>query len=160
MGHKMLIFKFFLLILFLSTNALSKQIVIGKATIIDGDTINIDSNKIRLYGIDAPEKKQNCLFSKKKWPCGKQSTKELKNLINNQIIECHVNDIDIYNRYIAICFNSELNINRIMVKKGWAVAYRYYSIEYIMEEKYARENKLGIWKGKFQEPYLYRKQNK
>ena len=47
-----------------------------------------------------------------------------------------------------------------MVKNGWAIAYRYYSKDYINEEEYADNNKLGIWKSKFIEPYLYRKNNK
>ena len=47
-----------------------------------------------------------------------------------------------------------------MVKNGWAIAYRYYSKDYIFEEKYASDNKLGVWKGEFIEPYAYRKQNK
>ena len=47
-----------------------------------------------------------------------------------------------------------------MVKKGWAIAYRYYSNDYVSEEEFARENKLGIWKGKFEEPYSYRQKNK
>ena len=47
-----------------------------------------------------------------------------------------------------------------MVRSGWAVAYRYYSKDYINEEKYAQENKLGIWKGEFEKPYLFRKKNK
>ena len=99
-------------------------------------------------------------YRKKKWKCGKQSTLELKKLINNQIVRCIVNDIDIYKRYVAICYINEINLNQMMVKKGWAIAYRYYSKDYIIEEKYARENKLGIWKGKFESPYIYRKKNK
>ena len=47
-----------------------------------------------------------------------------------------------------------------MVKSGWAIAYRYYSTDYIIEEKYARDNKLGIWKSEFMKPYAYRRQNK
>ena len=156
----MLIFKFLLLFLFLITNPLNAKTIIGKAKIIDGDTININSNKIRLHGIDAPENKQNCIFKKKEWPCGKQSTNELKKLINNQVINCYVNDIDIYDRYIAICLIDKLNLNRTMVKEGWATAYRYFSKDYIIEEGHARKNKLGIWKGEFEKPYLYRKKNK
>ena len=47
-----------------------------------------------------------------------------------------------------------------MVENGWAIAYRYYSTDYINEERYARENSLGIWKSQFLKPYQYRKQNK
>jgi endonuclease YncB( thermonuclease family) len=61
---------------------------------------------------------------------------------------------------VAICSVNNININQWMVKNGWAIAYRYYSTDYINEERYARENNLGIWKSKFLEPYQYRKQNK
>jgi endonuclease YncB( thermonuclease family) len=132
----------------------------GKPRIIDGDTIHIKSNKIRLHGIDAPETKQTCKIDNEEWYCGKQSTKELKKLINKQNVECVINDVDIYNRYVAICYVDEININQWMVKNGWAIAYRYYSKDYINEEEYADDNKLGIWKSKFIEPYLYRKKNK
>ena len=47
-----------------------------------------------------------------------------------------------------------------MVKNGWALAYRYYSTDYIKEERYARENNLGIWRGEFEKPYIFRKKNK
>lgn len=160
MDQKMLIFKFIFFVIFFTTNNLNAKTIVGKVKVIDGDSIKINSNKIRLHGIDAPEKKQTCVFKKKKWQCGKKSMNELKKLINNQIIKCKVNDIDIYNRYVAICSLNKININKIMVKKGWAIAYRYYSNDYIVEERYARENKLGIWKGEFEEPYLYRKKNK
>ena len=156
----MLVFKSVLLILFFITNALYAKTIIGKVRVIDGDTIDINSKKIRLHGIDAPETEQNCIFKKKKWPSEKKSASELKKLINNQVIKCEINDIDIYNRYVAICSSNELNINQIMVKKGWALAYRYYSTDYIISEKYARENKLGIWRGKFETPYLFRQRNK
>ena len=94
------------------------------------------------------------------WYCGKQSTAELKKIIDNQSVECQVSDIDIYDRYIAICSTIKTNLNKWMVKNGWAIAYRYYSTDYILEEKYARENKLGIWKSEFLKPYQYRKNNK
>jgi len=153
---------FFLIIiclLFITKIGHSKTIV-GKPRIIDGDTIHIKSNKIRLHGIDAPETKQTCKIDNEEWYCGKQSTKELKKLINNQKVNCITNDVDIYNRYVAICSVNEININQWMVKSGWAIAYRYYSTDYIVEEKYASDNKLGIWKSEFMKPYAYRRQNK
>ena len=128
--------------------------------VVDGDTIHIQSNKIRLHGIDAPETKQTCKIDNEAWDCGKQSTIELKKLISNKKIECIINDIDRYNRYVAICTADEININQWMVRNGWAIAYRYYSKDYILDEKYAQDNELGIWKGEFVEPYRFRRQNK
>ena len=160
MVQKILIFKFFFLLFFLSNNILNAKVIVGKAKIIDGDTIHIDKNKIRLHGIDAPEIKQNCIFQKKKWRCGKQSTLELKKLINKRIVSCIINDIDIYDRYVGICYVGKINLNQTMVEQGWTIAYRYYSTDYIIDERYARENELGIWKGKFEAPYIFRKKNK
>ena len=160
MVPKILIFNFFFLILILSNTILNAKTIEGKVKIIDGDTISINSKKIRLHGIDAPERKQNCIFKNKSWSCGKRSTTELEKLIDDQVVKCEITNIDVYNRYIAICSVKKINLNQTMVKKGWAIAYRYYSKDYITEERYARKNKLGIWKGEFEEPYLYRKKNK
>ena len=148
-----------LIILVSFSNFVFAKTINGKPRIIDGDTIHIKSNKIRLHGIDAPETKQTCKIDNEEWYCGKQSTKELKKLINKQNVECVINDVDVYNRYIAICYIDEININQWMVKNGWAIAYRYYSKDYIVEEKYAHDNKLGIWKSEFVEPYTFRRQN-
>ena len=148
-----------IILLFFSNSVLAKTIN-GKPRIVDGDTIHIKSNKIRLHGIDAPETKQTCKINNEDWYCGKQSTKELKNLINNRKVECIVNDIDRYKRYIAICSVNDIIINQWMVRNGWAIAYRYYSKDYVVDEEYARDNKLGIWKSEFVEPYTFRRQNK
>ncbi len=155
-----MIFKIIFSIFFFYSNILFAKTIIGKAKVIDGDTIHINKDKIRLYGIDAPEKNQKCIIDNNKWECGKQSSIELKKIINNQIIKCETMNIDKYNRYIAICYSKNLNINQIMVKNGWAIAYRYYSKDYIAEENYAKKNNFGIWKSKFEEPYLFRKKNK
>ena len=149
-----------LIILVSFSNFVFAKTINGKPRIIDGDTIHIKSNKIRLHGIDAPETKQTCKIDNEEWYCGKQSTKELKKLINKQNVECVINDVDVYYRYIAICYIDEININQWMVKNGWAIAYRYYSKDYINEEEYANSNKLGIWNSIFIEPYLFRKKNK
>jgi len=160
MVQKILIFKIFFLIFLFNNSLLYAKTIIGKAKVIDGDTIHINQNKIRLHGIDAPEKNQTCIYEDKKWLCGKQSTYELKKIINKQIVKCITTNIDKYKRYIAICYINKLNINQTMVKKGWAIAYRFYSKDYINEEDYARKNKAGIWKSVFEEPYKFRKTKK
>ena len=149
----------FLILIFFNSHSFAKNIA-GKAKVIDGDTIHIKKNKIRLHGIDAPESKQTCMVDTKEWFCGRQSTKELKKFIKDRVVKCKVNDIDIYNRFVAVCSIDTININQWMVKNGWAIAYRYYSNDYIVEEEFAKENKLGIWSSKFLEPYVYRKKNK
>ena len=150
---------FSILIIFsLALNVNSKTIT-GNAKVIDGDTIHIGSNKIRLHGIDAPETDQTCEKKNITWFCGQESTKALTNFINNQKVICNTNGTDRYKRYISVCFVNNFNMNEFMVENGWAIAYRYYSKDYVESEDKAKKNKVGIWQGSFQEPYFFRKNN-
>ena len=80
-------------------------------------------------------------------------------LINLKKIKCNAITKDQYDRWIAICYLKNLDINQYIVEKGWAIAYRYYSNDYIAEEEIAKKNQSGIWKGNFEEPYLFRRKN-
>ena len=162
MEQKILIYKFlitFFLILY-SSASFSEKIINGKAKIIDGDTIHIGNNKIRLYGIDAPEINQTCTIEKIIWECGFESSQALESMILEKEVQCEIVDIDRYKRFVAKCFVKNINLNQYMVQNGWAVAYRYYSDDFINDEEIAEKNKAGIWQGKFQDPYLFRKQQK
>ena len=133
----------------------------GYLKIVDGDTIHIGKNKYRLHGIDAPETQQQCKRENKKYKCGMEATRFLKSLIKdkNQVI-CEKKDMDRYKRIVAICYYNNKDLNKLMVKNGWAIAYRKFSKDYVDDENFARLNKLGIWKGNFIEPELWRKQNR
>tara|TARA_Y100000588_G_C14036768_1_gene831080 strand:- start:514 stop:1014 length:501 start_codon:yes stop_codon:yes gene_type:complete len=159
MEQNTLIFKFIFIVFFLvlGTSVQSQQLIKGKAKVIDGDTIHIGNNKIRLHGIDAPETNQTCTIDNEIWKCGIESTKVLKNFILEKEVHCEIFNVDKYKRFIGKCFINKKDINQYMVKNGWAIAYRYYSEDYINEENTAKEKKLGIWKGLFIEPYIFRK---
>lgn len=140
----------------------------GFAKVVDGDTIKINSKKIRLYGIDAPEKKQKCkktyltisfMSFTKDYMCGEVSTQKLIKKINKQKLNCNILDVDRYKRLIGECFKRNINLNSWMVSNGYAVAYRKYSKKYVSDEINAKNNKLGIWQGKFQMPWDYRRKN-
>ena len=142
--------------------------ITGFAKVVDGDTIKINSKKIRLYGIDAPEKKQKCkkiyltisfMSFTKDYKCGEVSTQKLIKKINKQKLNCNILDIDRYKRLIGECFKRNINLNSWMVSNGYAVAYRKYSKKYVSDEINAKNNKLGIWQGKFEMPWDYRRKN-
>ena len=160
MEQKILIFKILVFLFFIiNFSALTQEIIEGKAKVIDGDTIHIGKNKIRLYGIDAPEKNLKCFILSNEWNCGEQSTVNLINLINLRKVSCIIIDQDKYKRDIGKCYVNNENINKWMVKNGWALAYRYYSIDYLKDEKFAKKNKKGMWQGNFKNPWDFRKQN-
>jgi len=146
-------------ILLLITSLVAGEIK-GLPRIIDGDTIHIDNNKIRLNGIDAPEKKQICTKSGDEYSCGSVSTEALIKKIENKPVICHVaSNKDRYGRFIGVCFVGGTNLNKWMVINGYAVAYRRYSKDYVQDEEYAKKHKLGLWAGIFLEPEKWRKLN-
>ena len=144
-----LIFSFFL-----STILIASE---KKIQVIDGDTIHIGKLKYRFFGIDAPEIKQICEKDNTKIQCGVIAKSVLKNKIADKIPECVVKDKDRYQRLVAECFIGKESLSRFMVREGYAVAYSQYSKDFIEDEKYAKENKLGIWSMNFQIPSEYRK---
>tara|TARA_B100001769_G_C22020029_1_gene548120 strand:- start:278 stop:772 length:495 start_codon:yes stop_codon:yes gene_type:complete len=138
----------------------------GNAKIIDGDTIKIDNKKIRLHGIDAPEIKQLCkkiflslsfISFEKKYECGEISKNKLKSYIQNRSIKCKIEGVDRYKRILGTCYKNTININSLMVRNGYAVAYKKYSKKYLNVELEAKKEKLGLWKGKFEMPWDWRK---
>ena len=143
----------------LSLKALSAEIS-GIPNIIDGDTIIIKNKSIRFHGIDTPEKKQICYKNSEQYKCGKEATDALIKKINKNQVLCKVHKkLDRYKRYIGVCFSEKINLNKWMVRNGYAVAYRRYSKDYIKDEKYAKKNKLGLWSGDFIYPEKWRKLN-
>ena len=131
-----------------------------KIKIIDGDTIHINKIKYRLHGIDAPEMNQLCKVKEENYMCGVKSKDFLVSLIANQSVKCEKKDIDRYKRIVAECFVGQTNINKELVRNGWALAYRDYSRDFINDEEFAKNNKLGIWKGTFIHPKKWRKINR
>ena len=159
-----------IIFLIFSTNILAEEII-GIPKIVDGDTIYINNYKIRLEGIDAPEMKQKCKKEKLKissiigytfyedYYCGEHSKENLEAKVKGSNIKCISFTKDRYKRYLAKCFKGKINLNRWMVRNGYAIAYRRYSKEYIADEEFAKENKLGLWQGKFLYPEKWRKLN-
>ena len=141
----------------------------GFPKIVDGDTIHIESYKIRLEGIDAPEMKQKCkkpylkimFFNfQKDYYCGQISKKRLVQKIGNKPIKCILLGKDRYKRYLAKCLKGTIDLNRWMVRNGYAIAYRKYSKLYIPDENLAKDEKLGLWRGIFVDPEQWRRKNK
>ena len=130
---------------FIFTSNILAQEIIGIPKIIDGDTIYINEYKIRLEGIDAPEMRQECKKERlkissivgftfyKNYNCGEVSKENLEVKIDGSKIKCISSTKDKYKRYLAKCFKDKINLNRWMVRNGYAVAYRRYSKEYISD---------------------------
>ena len=124
--------------------------------VIDGDSLEIGTHRIRLMGIDAPEYIQQCKDKNKKiYPCGLNSKQYLEQLINNQPITCQIHKQDQYNRDLCTCYSKGKNLNREMILSGNAVVYL--ESPYQQEQVIARTQKRGLWQGRFMQPRLFRR---
>ena len=127
--------------------------------ITDGDTIKIDSEKIRFSGIDTPELKQFCVKENIKNSCGLKAKKILKDKIGKFKVTCIREGEDQYNRTLAECFVNNQSLSSFLVRSGYAFAYRKYSKKFIEDEEYAKINNLGMWSMEFEYPWDWRKKN-
>jgi endonuclease YncB( thermonuclease family) len=150
---KRLIFLAFLMVL--STPAAAA--VVGIPSIVDGDTLQIHGERIRLFGIDAPESKQLCAVQSKQIRCGQVAANALDAMISRRPISCTPEDHDQYGRTVAVCYLDKVDLNEWMVRQGHAVAYTRYSANYVAAEAEARKAKLGIWAGTFERPDEWRR---
>ena len=152
-------FKIFFLVLIINILAFSKILNASSSLkIIDGDTIILNSVKIRFYGIDTPEIKQTCTDKYgHAYLCGVKAKLELKKIIGSKKVSCIKKTKDRYKRSISICYVDENDINSLMVKRGWALAYRKYSKKYVKDEAIAKLNNAGMWSGKFIAPWKWRR---
>lgn len=135
--------------------------ITGVAKIHDGDQIQIGSQKIRLSGVDAPSVDQLCLNTKgERWTCGVAAREELTHYTDKKSWTCHVERTDRRGRAVARCQVDGEDIQKWLVKSGWALSYTRFSHDYDADEKAAREAKAGMWQGAFIAPWDWRIRNK
>ena len=131
--------------------------VAGVASVIDGDTLEIQGQRIRLHGIDAPESRQLCRLDGKSWQCGEVAANALADKIARRSVTCEDLGRDRYKRIIARCTVAGEDLGEWMVAQGWAVAYRRYSLDYVDEEADAQAARRGIWGSEFVKPWGWRR---
>lgn len=132
--------------------------VVGRASVIDGDTLDIHGQRIRLYGIDAFEMGQRCRSeANDALRCGRAAADALDAIIGGQTVACWENDRDRWGRVIARCATRDVaDLSEALVAQGWAVAFTRYSTRYVAQEEAARADRRGAWAGDFDTPSDWR----
>jgi len=150
----------FLALIFASVAAHAETIA-GRASVIDGDTIEIHGERIRILDVDAPESRQRCQDQDgKEWRCGQQAALALSDWIGQRTIFCESDKLDKYRRHLARCAVSGEDLGEWLAGHGWAVPYRDCKCETVRDASgFARSQRVGIWSGTFMMPWEWRKAN-
>ena len=145
------------------TWALAADTVTGRASIVDGDTIDIHDFRVRFSGIDAPEKWQRCKQSEDRpYRCGRDAAFALDDfLAASRPTTCRLIERERGHggkRWIGECFRADgAAVNAWLVSNGWAVDWPKYSGgRYALLQDKARARSVGIWRGSFEMPCVAR----
>jgi len=130
----------------------------GRASVIDGDTLEIRGSRIRLWGVDAPEHDQLCRGDDSlPYRCGARVANELDRFIAARTVACVALDIDRYGRTVASCSVGGVDLAKWLVAHGYALDWPHYSKgKYKQDQKEAESAGVGIWAGSFIEPRRFR----
>jgi endonuclease YncB( thermonuclease family) len=126
--------------------------------VIDGDTLDVGGERVRLEGIDAPELAQTCprrLVGT--WDCGRAAAQELRRQVQGRDLDCQPRGTDKYGRTLGVCYIAGRDVNALMVRHGFAWAFRKYSLSYMREEEAARAEHAGIWQAEAEPAWEYRR---
>jgi endonuclease YncB( thermonuclease family) len=135
--------------------------ITGVPKIREADQIAIGSTRIRLGGIGAPAVDQLCLNTNgERWTCGVAARDELVKFVGNKSWTCRTRAVDRRGRTVARCEVDGQDIQKWLVRNGWALAFARISGDYEPDEKAAREAKAGMWQGAFIAPWDWRVRNK
>jgi hypothetical protein len=110
--------------------------IVGTVRVIDGDTIDVGTDRIRLHAIDAPEIDQTCetrngnLFA-----CGIWARTQVHERFQGRVATCDPLDVDRYGRIVAQCRVAGEDMGWVIVSEGWALAFRRYGMDYDLVEK-------------------------
>lgn len=140
-------------------DALSEPLI-GRASVIDGDTIEIHGVRIRFNGIDAPEGQQLCQNEKgRDYRCGQVAADALANFLSkSRPTRCEFVERDQYDRFVGDCYRADgQSVSSWLVRSGHALDWpRYSNGAYANDQAAAKSSRSGMWAGGFQAPWEWR----
>jgi endonuclease YncB( thermonuclease family) len=144
------------LLVTISWNAQAQQsfrqgdLIKGEAIVVDGASFDIKSNRIRLWGIDAPERGAWCFRSSGRWKPADEATAALRRCVQGKTVTCRVWSVKsewFRRRHTSECWTEDgLDVGECMIRGGWATDYTCFSDGYYKDLETEAKNKgLGLW---------------
>lgn len=129
----------------------------GFAQVLDGDTIQIGTLRVRLFGVDAFEAEQMCTtMTGESYGCGGRAMRPLADRIDSKPVSCMPKGSDAFERQLAVCRVGATDLSSWKIREGHGLAYTKYALDYLSDERAAKEAMAGAWNGSFELPWEYR----
>ncbi len=146
----------------LSTPAVADTLT-GHPVVTDGDTFRFKGGlKIRLFGVDTPEKNQKCEWKNACYPCGRDAADFVRALVGKNEMTCALTGDKTYDRFVAVCSVGKKDVGEAIIAAGWGLPYRRFlkghplEASYVAAEKGAQSQKRGLNRGRFIPPADWR----
>lgn len=125
-----------------TTTTPDPNVIVGLASVVDGDTIEIHGQRIRLSGFDTPESGSRCGDTN----VYQSASLALSDFVANRTVTCTPSGTDRYQRVTAICTVGGTDLGEYVVLQGWGRDWpRYSNGAYADEEEAARSSRRGLW---------------
>ena len=129
----------------------------GTGTAVEGDLVSVNGAVVKLWGIDAPDSGQTCQTkANQPYDCFTLSKDQLSNYIGQNQVTCWIRGKDRNGQSLGTCGVNGLDLAALMVRNGWALAYRDLSPQYLELEAFAQTRVRGLWAGRVEPPWQYR----
>ena len=132
--------------------------IAGPPRVVDGDTLEVAGQRVRLLGVDAPELDQVCQHGGHDYDCGKVARATLWDLVGGLDVSCGPEGAPAARDGIvlATCKAGGISLNEAMVRSGWALADPHAGERYSAIQADAEQARRGLWRGAFEPPWQWR----
>lgn len=134
----------------------ARTLISGHAEVIDGDSLSVGGNTVRLFGVDAPELEQICMRAGERLRCGELAAGAVRDLIAGRQVGCEPMGYTRVGVAVARCRVVDDDLGRRLVQQGWALAFRRHSDAYALAQESAARSRAGLWAMSFASPWLWR----
>jgi endonuclease YncB( thermonuclease family) len=132
--------------------------IAGPPRVVDGDTLEIAGQRVRLFGIAAPALDQLCQHGGQEYPCGRVARAALWDFVGGLDVSCEPAGAASARDgvMVATCRAGRVDLSEAMVRSGWALADHAATNRYAALEAQAKHARRGLWRGTFQPPWQWR----